>query len=77
MKRSLVMHGNLFFFVRNQTCTKTGAFVKAFVKSTRLESQEMELVAICQAKYDVRYVGFLSQGKDVMTERKTLQLMRL
>jgi hypothetical protein len=37
----------------------------------------MELAVTCQAKCDARFVEFLSQGKDVMTEKKTLQLMTL
>ena len=68
---------NLFFFVRNYLCTKTGAFAKESVKSIRLENQEMEPVAICQVRYDVRSVEFLSQGKDAMTEKIILQLMTL
>ena len=72
-----MMHGNLFVFVRNQACIKTEVFAKAFVKNTRLENQEMELVVIYQVKYGVRFVGFLSQGRDVMTEKKILQLMTL
>ena len=55
-----MMHGNLFVFVRNQTCTKTEVFARALVKNTRLENQEMELVVICQVKYDVKFVEFLS-----------------
>ena len=61
----------------NQTCIKTEVFAKAFVKNTRLENQEMELVGICQVKYGVRFVEFLSQGRDVMTEKKILQLVTL
>ena len=48
-----------------------------FVKNIRLENQEMELAVICQAKYDARFVEFLSQNKDVMTEKIILQLMIL
>ena len=71
-----MMHGNLFFLVRDQLCTRTKAFAKGFVRSTRLGNQETGLAVICQVKYDVIFVGFSSQGKDVMIEKKILQPMR-
>ena len=72
-----MMHGNLFFLVRDQLCTRTKAFAKGFVRSSRSGNQEMGLVVICQVKCDARFAGFSSLGKDVMIEKKILQLMIL
>jgi len=44
-----------------------------FVKSSRLENQEMDLVVTCQDRYDAIFVEFLSQETDVMTGKKILQ----
>ena len=58
-------------------CTKIEVLVETFVKNSKLESQETELVATSQDRYDATFAGFLFQDRDVMIEKKTLQLMKL
>ena len=67
-------YGNLFSLGINYMCTKTEVLVGTFVENSRLESQEMGLAVICQDKYGATFAGFLFQNRDVMTEKKTLQL---
>jgi len=64
-----IIHGNLFFPIGNKSCIKTKAFVKACVKNTKLENQEMELVDIYQVKYAAKFAEFSCQESHVMTEK--------
>ena len=71
------MHGNLFFYNRNQSCIKTKVLAREHVRNTKLENQGMELVDIHQVKYVVRYAEYSCQERRVMTEKADLQPMKL
>lgn len=71
------MHGDLFIHNRNESCIKTKVLAKDCVKNIKLENLGTELVVICQAKFDARFVESLCQEKYATIKKTSLQLMRL